>query len=993
LAVAATDWIGATLAGGRYRITAKLGEGGMGVVYRAWDENVGHDVVVKVPKRSMMDDPGFAARFKDEIRSLIRLPHPHIVKVFDVGEHDGLPFAVMQFLPGGSLEDRTLDREGKLRPMPPATLTSWLPQVAKALQFMHAEKFIHRDVKPANILFDAQGNAYLSDFGANKALAGSEAAAKSLTGTGMVLGTPYYMAPELVENKDVDGRIDQYALAATIHEVLSGQKLFDGPTGMAIMVKHVNQPAPPLDTLLPGIPRALAEAVLRGLDKDPANRFKTCTALAAAVLGAVGGATAQPRAAGPAMAASPVDPSTAVYNALATPNATPAASSMSSPTSGTMSSRRPAVQTAAIGAAPAMPAVVLSSGAPRPTAPAKAESPAGALKWLKNPIGISVSVTGSFLVIALLAISIFDRGEKSPASLPSPKEAVQTPNDTLTQPTLTDLIDRSGKLAKEIEAELPPSADDIIKELEYTSLADLRAMLKHADNDRSDLASDPRLNQLRDLANTIENQQIGAASSSTADTKTAQEAAAAIKKRLAEIDRCLKTSISQSSQANAELTVLKELERIEDSWTRLPVSELTRSRAREYAAQQKNHDLRVLGACALLDPLDESGRQALMAPWDTMYSDRQRANVCRALIVAGNQDWAAEGVRRIDNMPQLLDQYNSDELLKAIQRDPALWQEARDTLHAHLPGPAAERLAAIFQPSAPKSPSMPGGGRPGFPGTGRSGSPSLPPALTETPPSQPTATTSPARPSQWTTTISLPGGSSLSPEQVNCSKSELTQIEKTLPKQAYSFPNEKLGKGALLVHSGWTKTRKEGLCLDGWTVLRNENGSPLLVAEFDNGKRNGPVRLWAADGKPSLYANYINDRLNGVACVFSDGLPMAIIDFADNRPRTEFAVDYSTGAPVAKPSGEAAPDSLKSFADAKKEFDAGMGETQQRERMLNDLLKQWFDDKQHDLITAKSKQRRQRQRVDEARAREASLRAARALTAPSRALSGDFSRP
>lgn len=991
MAVATTDWVGATLAGGRYRITAKLGEGGMGVVYRAWDENVGHDVVVKVPKRSMMDDPSFAARFKDEIRSLIRLPHPHIVKVFDVGEHDGLPYAVMQFLPGGSLEDRTLDREGKLRPMPSATLTSWLPQVAKALQFMHAEKFIHRDVKPANILFDAQGNAYLSDFGANKALAGSEAANKSLTGTGMVLGTPYYMAPELVENKDVDGRIDQYALAATIHEVLSGQKLFDGPTGMAIMVKHVNEPAPPLDSFVPGIPRALAEAVLRGLDKDPANRFKTCTALAAAVLGAVGGATAQPRTAVSGTAAFAALPSTATYNGPFAPGVATPSAPLSSPTKSTTSARRPAVITATAASVAATPVVVGKVAASSP----RTFRLALAIKWLKNPVGISVSVTGSFLVVALLATSIFDRGELptlSSSNHPPSDQERKTAEDTQSKQKPGELITQWNELAKQIEAELPPSANDIIKEMEYSSSADLRAMLRQADKDQSDLASDPRMSQLRDLANTIENQQAGVESLSATGTKTADDAAATIKQRLAEIDRRLQTLISQSSQANAELTVLKELERVEDSWTRVLVSELTRSRAREYAAQQKNQDLQVLGACAVLDPLDDFGRRALMARWEA-YPDRQRANVCRALIVAGSRDWAEEGVRRINSMPQLLDMYNSDELLKAIERDPAMWQEASGTLLTRLTGPAADRLAAIFQPFAPKSPSMPGGGRPGVPGTGRAGPSSSPPALTETSPSEPIPPRSPSRPSQWTTTISLPGGSSLSPEQVNCSNSELTQIDKTLPKQAFAYPNDKLPKGPLLVHSGWIKTRQEGLGLDGWTVVRHDNGSPMFVAQYDNDDKSGPVRYLTADGKPSFYANYVNDRLQGLACVFTDGLPIAIIDFAGNKPRAKYAVDYSSGVPMAKALEEADSESASNFAAAEKEFETANQDLLERERILKKLLREAFDKAQHQLVTANSKQRRQRQRVEEAMARAANAKMARALTAPSRALTGDFSRP
>src|SRR5947207_2837574 len=169
-----TDWIGLALSGGRYLISAKLGEGGMGVVYRAQDRNLDSDVVIKVPRRTMLDDPEFAHRFAREIRSLVRLSHPGIVKVTDVGECDGRPFAVMQYLTGGSLEDRQeITSDGRRVALEPRTVPGWLTGVAGALDFIHSQGYVHRDVKPGNILFDAQGHAYLSDFGVAKTLASS----------------------------------------------------------------------------------------------------------------------------------------------------------------------------------------------------------------------------------------------------------------------------------------------------------------------------------------------------------------------------------------------------------------------------------------------------------------------------------------------------------------------------------------------------------------------------------------------------------------------------------------------------------------------------------------------------------------------------------------------------------------------------------------------------------------------------------------------------
>src|SRR5580658_2764528 len=127
MTIGTQEWAGLTLAGGRYKVTAKLGEGGMGFVYRALDQNIDSDVVIKVPRQSMMDDPEFVGRFTREIRSLVKLSHPHIVKVTDVGNFDGIPFAVMQYLAGGSLEDqRPVGPAGQALPCDPRNVPRWL---------------------------------------------------------------------------------------------------------------------------------------------------------------------------------------------------------------------------------------------------------------------------------------------------------------------------------------------------------------------------------------------------------------------------------------------------------------------------------------------------------------------------------------------------------------------------------------------------------------------------------------------------------------------------------------------------------------------------------------------------------------------------------------------------------------------------------------------------------------------------------------------------
>jgi serine/threonine protein kinase len=284
------NWSGTTLSGGRYRVTGHLGDGGMGSVYRAFDNSLETDVVIKTPRRSLLEDPAFARRFQVEIRSLVQLSHPHIVRIIDVGDHAGLPFAVMQFLGGGSIESRReRSSNGSIRPMAVDGLIEWLPDVAEALDFMHSQNFVHRDVKPANILFDAHSNVYLSDFGLAKAIAGASDLHRhtKLTGSGLVVGTPHYLAPELILDESCDGRADQYALAVTIHELLSGQMPIDAPTPAAVLVEQTRRSPTALIEHVPTIPAKLSAAVLRALSKKPEERFSSCVEFSAAVLATV----------------------------------------------------------------------------------------------------------------------------------------------------------------------------------------------------------------------------------------------------------------------------------------------------------------------------------------------------------------------------------------------------------------------------------------------------------------------------------------------------------------------------------------------------------------------------------------------------------------------------------------------------------------------------------------------------------------------------------
>jgi len=247
----------------RYEVKRLLGTGGMGEVYLALDQRTGGPVVLKAPWPGMLlDDPSLRKRFIREIRTMSRLDHPNIIKVYDVVEHEGRPVAVMQYLSGGDLEAQT-----KL------PVDKWLPQIASALDYLHLNKLVHRDVKPANIFFDSHRTPYLGDFGIVKPLAGAGTGFSTLHGgtqTGFALGTPKYMSPEAVEGRELDGRSDQYALAIIVYERLAGRMPFDGETPAHIFAAHLTAKPRPLSE----IDANYGEAISGVLSRAPAKRLE-----------------------------------------------------------------------------------------------------------------------------------------------------------------------------------------------------------------------------------------------------------------------------------------------------------------------------------------------------------------------------------------------------------------------------------------------------------------------------------------------------------------------------------------------------------------------------------------------------------------------------------------------------------------------------------------------------------------------------------------------
>ena len=274
------------LIAGRYRIISQLGEGGMGVVYRVWDNEHDVPVVVKMPKADKLSDQDFIERFNREIKAMAGLAHPHIVPIVGNGQDEtGRPYVAMRFLPGGSLSDRRRRGPDK-KPLPnhPSLLHHWLPAIADALDFVHRSGLVHRDVKPDNIFFDARWNAFLGDFGVAKVLESGGVVEKdaTMTATGMAVGTHAYMAPEVFSNRPVAAS-DQYSLAITVYELLAGTRPFTGESSH-IIAEHLTMPVPPLKDKQPQLPARLCEAVHRALSKKPEDRFETCGEFAAAVL-------------------------------------------------------------------------------------------------------------------------------------------------------------------------------------------------------------------------------------------------------------------------------------------------------------------------------------------------------------------------------------------------------------------------------------------------------------------------------------------------------------------------------------------------------------------------------------------------------------------------------------------------------------------------------------------------------------------------------------
>ena len=349
---------------GKYDLKRLLGRGGMGAVFLAQDLTLDREVAIKVLPPDYSQDPQVIKRFQQEAKTAAKLDHTNIIPIFRVESEEGLNFFVMKYISGTSLED-VLEQK---QPLSLDYVQRVLWEAACALGHAHSRGVVHRDVKPANIMFDHDGRVMLTDFGISKALQ----SASGLTGTGMIIGTPHYMAPEQAKGQSVDGRADQYSLGVLGYRMLTGQLPFSGDSVHTILYKHIFEEAPRISGARAAVPSHLSNAISRALSKDPEQRFPTMEEFATALW------PEQPVSAG-----------------KSTPRPQPTRPAARGP----VTADTPTEHVAAAAAAPTTP--MPSAGLkPKAMAPAKPAAPQKSSKvGLYVAIGVAVVGIGGFLAL------------------------------------------------------------------------------------------------------------------------------------------------------------------------------------------------------------------------------------------------------------------------------------------------------------------------------------------------------------------------------------------------------------------------------------------------------------------------------------------------------------------------------------------------------------------------------------------------------------------
>jgi eukaryotic-like serine/threonine-protein kinase len=282
--MAVSDTLLNTLFDGRYRIVRKLGTGGMANVYLAEDEVLGRRVAIKILNDRHAGDDQFVERFRREAKNAASLSHPNIVSIYDRGEAEGTYYIAMEYLDGRSLKELIVARG----PAPVHIAIDYARQILAAIRFAHRHGIVHRDIKPHNVLVDAEGRLKVTDFGI------ARAGTSQMTEAGSIIGTAQYLSPEQAKGAPVDQTSDLYSVGVVLYELLTGVVPFSGDTPVEIAMKHLSSPPEPPSATRAEIPRELDLVVLRALAKDPADRYQSAEEMDADLARVARGAAVSP---------------------------------------------------------------------------------------------------------------------------------------------------------------------------------------------------------------------------------------------------------------------------------------------------------------------------------------------------------------------------------------------------------------------------------------------------------------------------------------------------------------------------------------------------------------------------------------------------------------------------------------------------------------------------------------------------------------------------
>ncbi len=414
---------------GPYRLEQRIGRGGMGEVFRAYDTSRQRTVALKRLHGGLADDAEYQERFRRESRLAARLSSPHVVPIHDFGTIDGSLFIDMRLVSGVDLAEE-IERRGRLEPRRAASVVR---QLADALDAAHEDGLVHRDVKPSNVLLTQHRGrdfVYLVDFGIVRTMGDGAAASSTggaLTGTGLAIGTLSYMAPELFTGRDVDRGVDIYALGCLLFEALTGRPPFVGE-GPTLMYEHLNAAPPRVGEVVPGLTPAVDEVIARALAKSPAERFATAGDLADAAFAALAGpehdvVTPVPAPSPPAEPTLVTRPPSVRYDAPVDPG--------------------PARPTPAPTWTPA-PATARGGGPPYPPVAPPYPSMAATPAPRRSRTGLWLGVGGAVALIVVIGLIVAIALASSPTPTPAP---VPSPTTTTAAPSTGATAPGSGQLA------------------------------------------------------------------------------------------------------------------------------------------------------------------------------------------------------------------------------------------------------------------------------------------------------------------------------------------------------------------------------------------------------------------------------------------------------------------------------------------------------------------------------------------------------------------